>query len=250
MKIEYRNPNVPDPKLGMEIAILRHLRQNSVSPHFIEYIDRCAKPTYYFMVTSLVGPNLESMLISRENQPFTARTAVGTALQGVEALRELHNLGYIHRDVRPHNLCVGLREKSHMLYLINFGSSAIYVKNKKIRKPRSVVPMKAQVQFASITSHDQMEQSPKDDIESLVYTMYALCDTLPWKDKTKADEVKTEKRKCRNDEDAKKNLHKKLDPKLMSDLIKYLDGLSYFDPVDYDRKWRFSWKQLLDKELQ
>uniref|UniRef100_A0AC34RCQ5 Protein kinase domain-containing protein n=1 Tax=Panagrolaimus sp. JU765 TaxID=591449 RepID=A0AC34RCQ5_9BILA len=103
MKIEYKNPELPDPKLGMEIAILRHMRQTSVSPHFVEYIDRCAKPTYYFMVTSMVGPNLERLLDRRQGKMFSPRTAVAVTLQIVDALRELHQLGYVHRDIRPHN---------------------------------------------------------------------------------------------------------------------------------------------------
>lgn len=31
-------------------------------------------------------------------------------LQGIAGLRDMHQIGYIHRDIKPHNLCFGLSE--------------------------------------------------------------------------------------------------------------------------------------------
>ncbi|VDO35080.1 unnamed protein product [Brugia timori] len=38
-------------------------------------------------------------------------------LQGIAGLRDIHQIGYIHRDIKPHNLCFGLSE------VVSLGSS-------------------------------------------------------------------------------------------------------------------------------
>jgi serine/threonine protein kinase len=33
----------------------------------------------------------------------------------------MHKLGYLHRDVKPDNLAIGLNEKNKIIYLFDFG---------------------------------------------------------------------------------------------------------------------------------
>lgn len=42
-------------------------------------------------------------------------------LQCIDRLEALHKIGYTHRDVKPDNLAIGLREKSKIIYLFDFG---------------------------------------------------------------------------------------------------------------------------------
>ncbi|TKR69883.1 hypothetical protein L596_021975 [Steinernema carpocapsae] len=199
MKIEWKTTDRSDPRLGIEIAILRHIRQNTVSPHFIDYVDRASKPSYFFMVTSLVGANLETLAHDQDDGKFSHRTALGVGLQVLDALKDLHVLGYVHRDVRPRNLCIGVGDKTHNIFLMNFGCAAVYQKAKKIRKPRENVPVKGKTEFTSLSSHSKKEQSPKDDIESLIYTLVYLCNGLPWNASTAEDSIVSQKKKLRED---------------------------------------------------
>ena len=44
-------------------------------------------------------------------------------LQLIDRLEALHKIGYIHRDIKPDNLAIGLKEKNKIIYLIDFGLS-------------------------------------------------------------------------------------------------------------------------------
>ena len=39
----------------------------------------------------------------------------------IKLLSKLHSLGWIHRDVKPDNLAIGLKEKNKIIYLFDFG---------------------------------------------------------------------------------------------------------------------------------
>uniref|UniRef100_A0A915AAJ2 Protein kinase domain-containing protein n=1 Tax=Parascaris univalens TaxID=6257 RepID=A0A915AAJ2_PARUN len=229
VKVEWRDPNEVEPKLSVEITILRTLRQRSFSPHFIDYIDRSSKPIFHMMVTSLVGPSLDRLA---EEKLLSCCSALKVMQQAHEAIREVHKIGYIHRDLRPSCLCIGLHSKKNLIYLVNFGNAAIYQKGRKLREPRSVVPMKGHITYASLSSHNRKEQSPKDDYEMLLYTVVDLSNTLPWKSIKNSNEVRTHKEDVRTINRA--NFFNKLAVKALGQLLDYLDALSYFDTIDED----------------
>ncbi|KAI6194896.1 putative serine/threonine-protein kinase [Aphelenchoides besseyi] len=224
LKFEWRGSEKVDPRLGMEIAILRHVRQNTVSPHFVDF----------FMVTTLLAENLQRKLDATKGRMFSKHTAVGVGLQVLDALRELHSLGYVHRDIRPHNLNPGLDEKSHVIFLMNFGQAAVYRKGNKTRKPRAHVPMKGHPLYCSLSAHLSKEQSPKDDVESLLMTIGAMANGLPWTDQMAVEAIGSTKGKLRNDESIYGALFHGMNPKVFRDLLVMLDNKSYYDTVDYD----------------
>ena len=90
-------------------------------------------------------------------------------------LSGIHEVGVLHRDIKPHNI---MRGKGGKLYLVDFGLSKLttgHTHNVNIRgfigTPR----------YASIQAHQMMSQSKKDDIESLFYNIaYLYYQKLPW----------------------------------------------------------------------
>ncbi|VDK45063.1 unnamed protein product [Anisakis simplex] len=229
LKIEWRDPNDVEPKISTEITILRALRQNSFSPHFIDFIDRSSKPLFHMMFTSLVGPSLDKIT---GNKLLSYRCALKVMQQAHEAIKEVHKIGYIHRDLRPSCFCIGSHSQRNLIYLVNFGNSAIYQKGKKLREPRSVVPMKGHLKYASLSSHNCKEQSPRDDYEMLLYTIVDICNDLPWKSVQQPDEVRLFKESIRSAEN-RARFFDKLALKALGQLMDHLDTLSYFDPLDY-----------------
>ena len=67
----------------------------------------------------------------------------------------MHSKGYIHRDVRPQNLCIGLLDNSNTLYLSNFAHAKQYKNNKTgAHKPYSENKlMVGTTMFSSVNSH-------------------------------------------------------------------------------------------------
>lgn len=51
-------------------------------------------------------------------------TAIGCGLQCLEALEDLHDIGYLHRDVKPGNYTIGRLElnEQRKVYILDFGT--------------------------------------------------------------------------------------------------------------------------------
>jgi serine/threonine protein kinase len=103
--------------------------------------------------------------------------------QCLERLKEIHDKGIIHRDMKPENLVIGNKGKEKNIYLIDFGLSKIIASDKKsnilfIKKEKIVV---GTLRYISINAHLGNEQYKKDDLESLAYIMiYFIKGELPW----------------------------------------------------------------------
>ena len=104
-------------------------------------------------------------------------------IQILDRLEFIHNKNIIHRDIKPDNFVVGLENKSHIIYVLDFGLS------KKFRSSRTHQHIKFTVnkkltgtaRYASINALKGCEQSRRDDLEAIGYVlMYFLRGSLPW----------------------------------------------------------------------
>ena len=198
--------------LDAEATILDFLHQKlkpDSIPRFMGYY-RCGKVSA-LMMEYLSGPDMHQLREkvisdSQNSRRIDIDDAVYlTADVMLPLLQEMHQVGIVHRDVKPSN-CVSTGEK-RKFKIVDFGlSKSIVVAGDSsladhdkpwkgehwmepaqhqgqpyYRKPREKADFRGTSMYASLRVHELVEYAPRDDIWSL---LYVFCDLvsggLPW----------------------------------------------------------------------
>lgn len=56
---------------------------------------------FNYLVMSLQGKNLADLRRESPKQSFSLSTAIRIGLQILNAIREIHSIGFLHRDIKP-----------------------------------------------------------------------------------------------------------------------------------------------------
>ena len=210
-KKEIKKSKITAPQLKMEFIVLKsllHIQQNNPStgivvnaqdyaidfsgtqripqedvqgvPKFYGYGENM---DYYYIIMQLLGPNLIELFNYCNAKKFTIGTVCMLALQMLNRIEYMHKHHYLHRDIKPENFLIGCGEKSNIIYLIDYGLSKKY----KDPKTHQHIPYRENryltgtARYVSINTHLGIEQSRRDDLESIGYVLvYFLKGSLPW----------------------------------------------------------------------
>ncbi|KAG1797306.1 kinase-like domain-containing protein [Suillus plorans] len=138
--------------------------------------------TYHALALELLGPSLHD-LFKAHDRKFNLHTVVNLGEQLLSRLEHIHSYNYIHGDIKPQNVLLGLGDLSQTLFVVNFGIAKKYWNaatetHIPFRQGRRLTGTPA---FASINNHLGLEPGCRDDLESLSYMLiYFMRGTLPW----------------------------------------------------------------------
>ena len=137
----------------------------------------------YYLILEFLGPNLIDLFRFCGTKKFTISTVCLIALQILNRIEYLHKHHYIHRDIKPENFVIGIEEKSNIIHCIDFGLSKRYKnpKNHQHIPYREGRALTGTARYVSINTHLGIEQSRRDDLESIGYVLvFFLKGSLPW----------------------------------------------------------------------
>ena len=99
--------------------------------------------------------------------------------QIISAIESVHNMGVIHRDVKPANILI---DEHGECRLVDFGLSTMYLGVYGEHIPeRANQSLIGSPTYVSIRVQEGVTPSRRDDIESACYTSASLCAPLPWR---------------------------------------------------------------------
>ena len=193
IKVE-KNKNIRFSQLKNEASLLKYLSGCEGIPNIYLY---AKSNEYSFLIMDLLGPSLENILIKNKNN-LPLNKVINYGLQMIDRIEYIHQRHIIHRDIKPENFLVSKNKfNQEIIYLIDFGLA------KRFRDPKTGlhIPYKdgksltGTARFASIYTHLGIEQSRRDDLEGMIYTLiYLIKGRLPWQGlKAKSKEEKCQK---------------------------------------------------------
>jgi len=191
------------------------------------------------IIEELLG---ESIYLLWKNNTFDMKDKLNDlcliAIQCLDRLKYIHSKNTVHRDIKPLNFLFG-KKNPNFIYLIDFGIAKKYRSSRtgKHIKYKFTKKVNGSLRYMSINSNKFYEQSRRDDLESLGYTLiYLIKKTLPWINIEKLNIDKIEKyRKVRDlkistlPEELCSGL-----PKEFCDYIKYCRNLTFEQEPNYN----------------
>jgi len=177
--VKLESTNARHPQLLYESKVYKILQGGVGIPHIRWY---GTEREYNVLVMDLLGPSLED-LFNFCSRRFTMKTVLMLADQMIGRIEYVHVKNFIHRDIKPDNFLMGIGRHCNKLFLIDFGLAKKY----RDSRTRQHIPYREDknltgtARYASINAHLGIEQSRRDDMESLGYVlMYFNRSTLPW----------------------------------------------------------------------
>ncbi|KAL6840528.1 hypothetical protein ACP4OV_030338 [Aristida adscensionis] len=208
--IKLENVKTKHPQLLYESKIYRILQGGTGIPN-VRWFG--VEGDYNVLVMDLLGPSLEDLFnfcsrklslktvlmladqMCHESTLDIMTCLYDSALHGddptlchlidtlINRVEFVHSKSFLHRDIKPDNFLMGLGRRANQVYIIDFGLAKKYrdTSTHQHIPYRENKNLTGTARYASVNTHLGIEQSRRDDLESLGYVlMYFLRGSLPW----------------------------------------------------------------------
>ncbi|CAG5081429.1 Oidioi.mRNA.OKI2018_I69.PAR.g9876.t1.cds [Oikopleura dioica] len=223
--------------LKMEVAVLKALQNKS--RHVCKFFGCGREIRFNYIVMTLVGKSLAELRRAQPKGTFSLSTTLRLGQQLLQAIRDIHDVGFLHRDVKPSNFAIIGRR----VYMLDYGLARQYIDSSgNVRQPRSIAGFRGTVRYTSVNAHNNSELGRHDDLWSLFYMLVEmLIGQLPWRKIKDKDQVGQIKRTFSHEELLR---HENV-PDEFQPFLKHIQNLKYEVKPDYD--YLFS---LLDNAIE
>ena len=142
------------------------------------------KGEYNILIQNLLGKSIYTIWKEKGNKLNLKDTCM-LAIQAIERIEFIHSKNYLHRDIKPANFLLG-NPNNYLIYLIDFGNARKFRSSRTGKHIKNIKNCKlfGTLIFLSNNCLKRLEQSRKDDLESLGYMLIYLYEgELPWSHK-------------------------------------------------------------------
>ncbi|KAK4479141.1 hypothetical protein RD792_014652 [Penstemon davidsonii] len=197
------------------------------------------------LVLDLLGPSLEDLFVYC-GRKFSLKSVLMLADQMITRIEFVHSKGFLHRDIKPDNFLMGLGRKANQVYIIDFGLAKRYrdsTTNRHIPY-RENKNLTGTARYASCNTHLGIEQSRRDDLESLGYVLlYFLRGSLPWQG------LKAATKKQKYDKICEKKLSTPIEVLCKSHPVEFASYFHYCHSLTFDQRPDYGFLKRLFREL-
>lgn len=137
------------------------------------------------MVLELLGRDLSRVRKSIRHHKLSLAATGHLGAQLVGVLEKIHDLGVVHRDIKPQNLVLGNSQSRRLeLTLIDFGLSRenFFPQKQNRVSPDHGASFRGTAAYASLGALSAVEQGKRDDLEGAFWVFVDLLwGGLPWR---------------------------------------------------------------------